>query len=103
MKLAEQPKNLLAGAMHCGPDDVRGRVAGKLDDVLGQIGLHTLYAGRCQGVREADLLAQHRFCAGDASGVRRPADLEHDSARLLRILGPMHLRTRRHGVALELF
>jgi hypothetical protein len=40
------------------PNDVRGPLVGKLDDVLGQIGLDPLDAGVVQGVRQAYLLAQ---------------------------------------------
>ena len=82
----------IAGQMMC-----EGVSPRELDDVLGQIGLDPLDPGLGQGVRQADLLAQHRLHARDALGPRRAADLDDDPAGLVGGRGPVHLRCRRRS------
>ena len=99
--LLEQGRDLLLGAVHRRPDDVRRRLAGELDDVLGQIGLDPLDAGlgECHG--QTDLLAQHRLHARRTACTRRPADLDDDAAGLVRGHGPVDPAAGGDRVALE--
>ena len=70
--------------------------------MLGEIGLDPLDAGLGQGVRQADLLAQHRLGAGHAARLGRAADPDHDPAGLVGGGGPVHLGAGGDRVALEL-
>ena len=80
-----------------------GRVAGELDDVLGEVGLDALDAGLGQRVRQADLLAQHRLDTGHAPGARpRGRARRRCATGLARRRGPVHPGARGDGVALEL-
>src|ERR1700693_395507 len=54
----EERRNVLAGLVHRRPNNMRRRLASKLDDMLGEIGLDAFDPGLEQGVRETDLLAE---------------------------------------------
>lgn len=76
----EQFRHLFARAVHGGPDDMQRPFARKLDDMLGQVRLHPLDPGIGKRMGHADLLAQHRFGAGDQLGVGFKADAGDDGA-----------------------
>ena len=64
--LAENLGNLLLGHVDGGHHHVRGRLAGKLDDPLAQIGLVHLNAGLFQVLVEMDFLRGHGLGLDDA-------------------------------------
>ena len=69
--------------------------------MLGQVGLDALDAGRGQGVRRADLLAEHRLAARHPARARLPADREDNGAGLVSRCRPMDLGSHGGRVALE--
>jgi hypothetical protein len=87
----EQVGDLALGLVHGGRDDVAGRFARQLDDVLAEIRLDGLHARRLQGLVHSDLFAHHGLALGDALGARLVADLHHDALRVLGGLCPVHL------------
>ena len=103
MSYLEQFRDLFAGAVHRGPDDVGGGLSGKLDDVFGQVGLDPLDPGIGQGMGQADFFAQHGFRSRHQLGLCIQADAGDDRPRLGIVGCPVDLRARCSGVALELF
>ena len=52
-----------------GGDDVRGGVAGQLDDVFAEIGLGHLDAGGSEGLVDIDFIGKHRLALDDPTDV----------------------------------
>ncbi len=83
-----------------GRDDVRGRLAAKLDDVFAEVGLDRLDPGRLERLVEADLLRDHRLALGDALRSERLAEVDNDPPRRLRVLGEMNVAAALRDLAL---
>ena len=88
---AEIGLDLLLVEMHGGSDDVARMLVAQLDDVFAEVGLDRADAVALEEIVEPDLLGDHRLALGHRAGIGRAADVEHDAARLLRRLGPVHL------------
>ena len=93
-RLAQPPReeigNIVLGQMDRRGDDVRRRLAGELDDVLAEIGLHGLDVRRCERRVEGDLFRDHRLALDDEPHAGARGDVEDDGARLGGVAGPVH-------------
>ena len=86
MRLAEFLLDVLRREMDRRRDDVGGRFAAQLNDVLAEVGFDRLDARRLERVVEADLLGDHRLALGDAFRAHRLAEVDDDLARFLGVL-----------------
>ena len=68
--------DLAARAVDDRGEDVRGPLAGELDDPLAEVGLDGRQARRLEGVVELDLLGDHRLALGDHLHAAPARDLE---------------------------
>ena len=68
-------------------DDVLGRLAAQLDDVLAKVRLDRLETRRLKRLVESDLLGNHRFALGDAFRSERVAEVDDDPAGFLCVFG----------------
>ena len=100
MRLAEFLLDVLRPQMDRGRDDVGGGLAAQLDDVFAKVGLDRLDPRRLERVIEADLLGDHRLALGDALRAHRPAEVDDDLARLVRVLRVMDLAAARADLRL---
>ena len=91
---AEIGLDLFLVEVHGRRDDMARMLVPELDDVFAEIGLDRPDAMALEEIVERDLLGDHRLALGYRAGVGRPADVEHDGARLLGRLGPVHLAAR---------
>ena len=97
-------------------EDVRGALAGKLDDPLAEVGLHRRQPGRLERVVQLDLLGDHRLALGDHLHARRRAisstaptasagggraDHAASAARHRLLEALEQLRRARHGIAAD--
>ncbi|KGC40077.1 hypothetical protein DP42_5166 [Burkholderia pseudomallei] len=69
--------------------DVARPFVRELHDVFAEIGLDDFHARALERGGQADLLADHRLAARDGLRVRVAADLQHDLARLRRVVRPV--------------
>src|SRR5690606_24575366 len=100
MQAAEIRFHLLLREMDGGSDDVAWRFAPDLHEILAKIGLHHLDPRRLERSIEPDLLGDHRLAFGNDLGVRVPANLQDDLARLRGCCGPVHMGTGSRRLAL---
>ncbi len=98
---AKQRGDLLAVLVDGGRDDVRGALAGMLDDELAQIGLDRLDPPHLQERIEADLLRDHRLPLEQGARTGGLQQLQYDPIGFIAILGPVDLDPVGAAVALE--
>ena len=91
MHAAELGLHVLLVQMHGGRDDMRGRLAAKLNDVFAKVSLNRFDPGPLQRSVKSDLFGHHRFALGDTAGAARFGQINDDAARLLRCARPMHM------------
>ncbi len=72
----EQVAHLIRGLVDRGDDDVLGRLTGRLDDELAEVGLDDLDPGRLEVLVQADLLGRHRLPLHDHAAMAQD-DLGH--------------------------
>src|SRR5439155_6341763 len=95
--LREQHGDLLAGLVDRRSDEVRGALAGELDDPFAQVRLDSGDAVRGEVFVEIDLFGRHRLRLDDELRPLRPADRGDHAARLLGIDRAIDLRAYRLG------
>ena len=91
MVLVEQLRDLFAGFVDRGRDDVARHFTSELDNVLAEIGFNDLHAGFFQRMVEVDLLADHRLSFGHRVGIALHAQTGDDLAGLSAVFGPVHM------------
>ena len=86
---AEEIGNVLLGQVDGRGNDVGRRHAGKLNDVLTEVGFKRLDARSDQRMVQADLLGRHAFHLHSAPHAVRPGDLQHNAVGFLPVSRPM--------------
>ena len=71
--------------------DVRGPVATKLQDQLGQVGLDRAHPARLKRGVQADLVSRQRLDLDELGDAMRAGDIEHDLVGFARVRCPVHL------------
>ena len=89
--LVEEGGDLFLGFVDGRHDDVRGLLAGQLDDVLAHVRFQRADAGRFGGVVELDFLADHRLALDHQLRRMALADTKDDGVGFVRRFRPMDL------------
>ena len=100
VRLAEVLLDVAGGDVDRRGDDVRGRLAAKLDDVFAEVGLDRLHPRRLDRLVEPDLLRDHRLALGDALRAEPLAEVDDDPARRFGVLGVVHMAAALGDLAL---
>ena len=88
--VVQQRRDLLAGLVDGGRDDVRRRFLGELDDVFAEVGFQHLVPQFFQVRVEMNLLGGHRLALDDDLGLGLLGNAGDDVARLGGVVRPMH-------------
>ena len=83
-------------------DDVRRRLAGKLDDVLAEISLERFNAFGLERGVQMNLFRRHALALDDESRTALARQSLDDVVRFGRVTGPMNLSTGSFGIRGEL-
>ena len=101
--LLEQLGDVLAGLVNGRRDDMIGRLARELNDILAQVGLHRFDALGDEPVVEPDLLRDHGLALDNQLDAPVARQLRHVLARRLGVLGEIDVAARSPHVALGHF